>query len=271
MSAAADFAAAASRKAAKESAEAQAKAAAKAAAESAAAAAKAAAKSAADAAAEAAAKSAKAAADAAKPGASAAVKAAAVAAAKSADEAAAVARGAAKNADELAVAAAKSADEAAAAAGAGAKGSRGTALKAAALLAGGGAIAGGVLYVDQKLKEADEKIKDCMKVCLPDNWDEYYYDEAFDKSKLAYKTLEDPGDQPVCKENMDDCGEYCEDKCTELHEYKAPGTTLLDRGVDAFKAINPFQALFGDMGGLAWIPSAILIVIIIVFLAMVVF
>lgn len=264
MSAAADFAAATSRKAAKEAAEAQAKAAAKVAAESAARSAKAAAKSAADAAADAAAKSAKAAADAAKPGASAAVKAAAAAAAKSADELAAAAAAAAKNSDELT-----------AVAGAAAKGSRGTALRATALLAGGGAIAGGVLYVDQKLKEADENIQDCMKVCLPDNWDEYYYDKAFDRSKLAYKALDDPGDQPVCKENMDDCGEYCEDKCTELHEYKAPGTTLLDRGADAasnaFKAINPFQGLFGDMGGLAWIPCAVLIVVILIVLAMVVF
>lgn len=165
------------------------------------------------------------------------------------------ARGAAASAGD---AAAKAARDAAV------KNSRNTALKATALLATGGVVAGGLLYVDDKLKDADEKITSCVKVCLPDNWDDYYYSTTFDKSKLTYKTLEDAGDQPVCKEAIDDCGKYCEEKCTELHEYAAPGTTLLGRGVDAIK--NTFDALnpFSGMGGFGGIFSVICVIIVLI-------
>tara|TARA_R110000803_G_scaffold206550_1_gene273876 strand:- start:44 stop:838 length:795 start_codon:yes stop_codon:yes gene_type:complete len=257
MSTAASIAAAASKKAAANAAKAQAKGAAAAAANAAKAAAKATAKSTAEAAAKAAAKAASTAAAAAKPGATAVAKLAA--------------KTAAKNVDELTVAASKAVDEAAAAAGAGAKGSRATALKAAAFLATGGAVAGGLLYIDKKLKDADKEIKDCMKVCLPDNWDDHTYG-TLDKSKLKYKVLEDPGEQPVCKETIEDCGKFCDEKCTELHDYEAPGSSLANRTIggagnafwNVYDKLNPFKLMFGDMGGLSWLPCIIFCIIFIV-------
>jgi hypothetical protein len=271
MSTAASITAATYRKAAREAAEAQAKGAAAAAANAAKAAAKATAKSTAEAAAKAAAKAASTAAAAAKTGASAAAKLAAKTAAKASKEAAAAAKTAAKNVDELTVAASKAVDEAAAAAGAGAKGSRATALKAAAFLATGGAVAGGLLYIDKKLKDADKEIKDCMKVCLPDNWDDHTYG-TLDKSKLKYKVLGDPGEQPVCKETIDDCGKFCDEKCTELHDYEAPGSSLANRTIggagnafwNVYDKLNPFKLMFGDMGGLSWLPCIIFCIIFIV-------
>jgi hypothetical protein len=154
-----------------------------------------------------------------------------------------------------------------------------------AMLVGGAAAIGVGVYLDDKAAKQSKKVKECTGLCLPSNWDDYEYGDL-EKTDLTYKSLESinkdypdenvDAKQPFCTAKQDDCGDYCLTKCKSIHEKDLlPGGPLLNRGVDAasnvLKAINPFQALFGDMGGLAWIPSAILIVIIIIFLAMVVF
>ena len=95
-----------------------------------------------------------------------------------------------------------------------------------ALLAAGVA-AGGLYYLDQQYADASEDIKDCMKICLPENWDEHAYGDL-EKTELKYKEIADAGDQPVCTENIPDCGKYCGDKCNDLHEYDAPGSGLVE-------------------------------------------
>lgn len=246
-------------------------------------AAKAAKKAAADAAKKAAASASKTAAKTAADAAEKAAKAAKKAAKEAADEAAALAKEAAKpgatpatkkaakEAAERATKLSKLADEAsdtAKSAKKAVKGSKATAKKAAAVLAAGGAVAGGVLWIDNELKKADKKIKDCMKVCLPDNWDDYIYGESVKKSELTYKEIEeDLGDQPLCTKKIKDCGEYCEKKCTELHDKDLPGGKLLDRvkrnTTDFFDDLNPFKGM-GDVVGKVLFGFTIFIAVLIV-------
>ena len=95
-----------------------------------------------------------------------------------------------------------------------------------ALLAAGVGI-GGLVYLDRQYANASEDVKDCMKICLPENWDSHAYGDL-EKSDLIYKEIADAGDQPVCTENIPDCGKYCGDKCNDLHEYDAPGSGLVE-------------------------------------------
>ena len=93
-----------------------------------------------------------------------------------------------------------------------------------------------------------------MKVCLPDNWDDYVYGENIEKSELKYKEIdEDMGEQPLCNERIKDCADFCEDKCTELHEADLPGGGIADQFVKSaekfFKYMNPFKGI-GDIASM---------------------
>ena len=114
-------------------------------------------------------------------------------------------------------------------------------------LAGGVAV-GGLVYIERKFKNSKEDIKDCMKVCLPTNWDDFEYG-SLDKSELQYKTLDDNEGQPVCSESMEDCGKFCGDKCEEIHEYDVPGTNLLKGTANAAGDVagSVFKSLFGGL------------------------
>jgi hypothetical protein len=125
----------------------------------------------------------------------------------------------------------------------------------AGTLLAGGLAAGGIYYLDQQYKEEKEAVKDCMKVCLPDNWDDHAYGDL-EKSELKYKELSDVGtdEQPLCTAEIEDCGQYCGDKCKEIHDFDAPGSGLaeglagdLGEGLGGvFKSI--FGGLFEGMG-----------------------
>ena len=111
-----------------------------------------------------------------------------------------------------------------------------------------GLVVGGGLYLENKFKEADEDIKNCINVCLPENWDDYEYGDL-DKSELKYRVLEGEdanAAQPLCTEAIDDCGEYCGNKCEDLHEYELPGSNTA-KGVG--KGLG--KGLGGLFGGLA--------------------
>lgn len=152
------------------------------------------------------------------------------------------------NATGAGTSAARGADDIAAA---GAKGQKATFLaKNANTLLAGGVAAGGLYYLDQQYKGAKEDVKDCMKVCLPGNWDDHAYGDL-DKSELQYKELDDAGDQPVCSAEMPDCGKYCGDKCEEIHDYDAPGSDLLTGlgGDTGELAGGLLGGLFGGLGG----------------------
>ena len=120
---------------------------------------------------------------------------------------------------------------------------------ASTLLAGGVAV-GGLIYLDQQYAGAKEAVKDCMKVCLPENWDDHEYGDL-KSSELVYKELDNAGEQPVCTAQIEDCGKYCGEKCEEIHDYDAPGTNFLKgAGGDAAEgATDLFTAIFGDIFG----------------------
>ena len=51
-----------------------------------------------------------------------------------------------------------------------------------------GVAAGGLYYLEQKYDKAKEETKNCMKVCLPENWDDHAYGDL-QKSDLIYKEI----------------------------------------------------------------------------------
>ena len=112
----------------------------------------------------------------------------------------------------------------------------------------GGVAAGGLLYLDRQYAGAEKEVKDCMKVCLPENWDDHVYGDL-KSSELIYKELDNPGDQPVCNAQIDDCGKYCGDKCEEIHDYDVPGSNLFTGAAEdaAEGASDLFTALFGNL------------------------
>ena len=151
------------------------------------------------------------------------------------------AKRAAKGATKAAKSAAKAAQEAAQAA------SKAAAKNQKALLAAGVGV-GGLVYLDRQYANASEDVKDCMKICLPENWDDHAYGDL-EKTELKYKEVTDAGDQPVCTENIPDCGKYCGDKCNDLHEYDAPGSGLVE-GVAGDVGETAGGLLGGLTGGL---------------------
>lgn len=107
---------------------------------------------------------------------------------------------------------------------------------------GGAGLAGiGLLmWVDDKFKDAKEDMKDCMAVCVPENWHEYE-NGNLTKSELKYSTInnvEERGlapipNQPYCTARINNCGEFCEKECREETEVDLPGTNILTGGARA--------------------------------------
>jgi len=118
----------------------------------------------------------------------------------------------------------------------------------------GGLVIGGVLYLENKFDDADEDTKNCIGVCLPENWDEYKYGDL-KKSDLKYREIDEDEDgydvnQPLCKEAIADCGEYCGKKCEEIHAYRMPGSRAFEGAADAAgdAAGGLFSGLFEGLG-----------------------
>ena len=133
-------------------------------------------------------------------------------------------------------------------------------------LIAGGLVLGGGIYLNKKYKDAEEDIKNCIGVCLPDNWDEHAYG-SLEKSELTYRPLtytDGNGEeitvdenQPLCSNVMDNCEKYCSDQCEELHDYDAPGIDLAkgaaddaaDLAGDLFKSFTDlFSGIFSGSG-----------------------
>ena len=119
----------------------------------------------------------------------------------------------------------------------------------------GGLVIGGVLYLEDQFKDAEEDTKNCIGICLPENWDAYKYGDL-KKSDLKYREIDEGEDgydvnQPLCKEAIADCGEYCGEKCEEIHSYEIPGSKILKgAGKGAGKAAKGVFDVFKDILGL---------------------
>lgn len=120
-----------------------------------------------------------------------------------------------------------------------------------------GAGYGLLMWIDKKFKDREEEYKNCMAGCLPHNWDEYEYGNL-EKSDLQYstpETLEEyqitPIDgQPYCKAEMDDCGEFCDQRCEEESEdVRIPLIDpLLDLSREGAEGLGDIlNALFGGL------------------------
>ena len=86
-----------------------------------------------------------------------------------------------------------------------------------------GAAVGTTLAILQKEKDdADEATNECIDACLPTGWDEYENSSSKDKTSLKFSDVESTRKQPICKEAITNCGEYCNTKCKAEYGYKPP-------------------------------------------------
>ena len=101
-------------------------------------------------------------------------------------------------------------------------------------------VGGGAMYMNKKLKDKSEAVQGCVKVCLPEGYDEHVYGGK-PKSSLTYRTIESvkakgaevDEDQPFCNAEIDDCGEFCTTKCEEANPLDVPGAELAKAGAGA--------------------------------------
>jgi hypothetical protein len=123
----------------------------------------------------------------------------------------------------------------------------------------GGLVGAGVgllTWIDKKFEKEKEDYKNCMAGCLPHNWDEYDYGDL-EKSDLQYstpETLEEyqitPVDgQPYCKAAIDDCEDYCGDRCEEETDVRIPFVDpLRDLTREGAESLGDLlKALFGNL------------------------
>ena len=114
-------------------------------------------------------------------------------------------------------------------------------------------VGGGALYMNKKLKDKSEAVQGCVKVCLPEGYDEVMYGGK-PKSSLAYRTIESvkakgaevDADQPFCSADIPECGDFCTAKCEEINPLDIPGAELAKAGAGAvggaLKGVTSFAA-----------------------------
>ena len=78
---------------------------------------------------------------------------------------------------------------------------------------------------DDDFEDKSEETKGCVSLCLPSNYQDYYYGNI-PKEELEYRTLESARtefpnleiyeEQPFCTADTKDCYEYCKVKCFNL-------------------------------------------------------
>src|SRR5210317_968249 len=101
-------------------------------------------------------------------------------------------------------------------------------------------VGGGAMYMNKKLKDKNEAVQGCVKVCLPEGYDEVVYGGK-PKSSLTYRTIESvkakgvdiDADQPFCSADVPECGDFCTSKCEELNPLDVPGGELVKAGASA--------------------------------------
>ena len=118
----------------------------------------------------------------------------------------------------------------------------------------GGMVFGAYKYLEKKYRKSDEDIRNCVGICLPENWDDHKFGDL-KKSELKYRELDEDDEgydenQPLCTKTMTDCGKYCSQKCEDIYDYDLPGTDVLkgaaDDAGDAAKGL--FSGLFEGLG-----------------------
>ena len=154
-------------------------------------------------------------------------------------------------------------------------------LDTATVVVGTALVAGSLLYLDDKIADEEKEIKACVGTCLPSNWDDYEYGNL-QKEELTYQTVDtikaefpdeevDPK-QPFCKEGIEECGDFCLDKCRDVHESSLPGGELLGRGVRKVKEtaddaadtfLGPLKDMFSSIGASVRTPFSIAAVLVI--------
>lgn len=108
-------------------------------------------------------------------------------------------------------------------------------------------VGGGVLYLDKKLKNQSKAIKDCVQVCLPEGYDGVAFGGK-PASTLQYRTLDSlkakgadvSNEQPLCTEDVGDCGEFCSTECKKANPLDVPGASVAGAAVDAVKGATSF-------------------------------
>lgn len=141
----------------------------------------------------------------------------------------------------------------------------------------GGLVFGAYRYLENKYSDAEEDIKNCVGICLPENWDDHKFG-TLKKSELTYRELDEDDEgydknQPLCTKTMTDCGKYCGDKCEDIYDYDLPGSNAIKGAADdaaegagglfsgLFKGLG-LDGVFGDTGTASKISSVMSILMI---------
>ena len=118
----------------------------------------------------------------------------------------------------------------------------------------GGMVFGAYRYLDNKYRKADEDVRNCVGICLPENWDDHKFGDL-KKSELKYRELDEDDEgydknQPLCTKTMTDCGKYCSQKCEDIYDYDLPGSRALKGAADdaGEAAKGLFSGLFEGLG-----------------------
>ena len=149
----------------------------------------------------------------------------------------------------------------------------------------GGLVFGAYRYLENKYSDAEEDIKNCVGICLPENWDDHKFG-TLKKSELTYRELDEDDEgydknQPLCTKTMTDCGKYCGDKCEDIYDYDLPGSNVIKGAADdaaegagglfsgLFKGLG-LDGVFGDTGTASKISSVMSVIMILLALMRVV-
>jgi hypothetical protein len=149
----------------------------------------------------------------------------------------------------------------------------------------GGLVFGAYRYLENKYSDAEEDIKNCVGICLPENWDDHKFG-TLKKSELTYRELDEDDEgydknQPLCTKTMTDCGKYCGDKCEDIYDYDLPGSNAIKGAADdaaegagglfsgLFKGLG-LDGVFGDTGTASKISSVMSVIMILLALMRVV-
>tara|TARA_B100000902_G_C27174352_1_gene845559 strand:+ start:243 stop:1109 length:867 start_codon:yes stop_codon:yes gene_type:complete len=148
-----------------------------------------------------------------------------------------------------------------------------------------GLVFGAYRYLENKYSDAEEDIKNCVGICLPENWDDHKFG-TLKKSELTYRELDEDDEgydknQPLCTKTMTDCGKYCGDKCEDIYDYDLPGSNVIKGAADdaaegagglfsgLFKGLG-LDGVFGDTGTASKISSVMSVIMILLALMRVV-
>ena len=145
-----------------------------------------------------------------------------------------------------------------------------------------GIVYGGVNFVLDHFEDNNEATRECINLCLPKNWDAYYYADG-EKPELQYRTQEElqqtyqeeygedpPFDFPLCESPNTSCGDKCKERCDERYENALEVVTnaAVDAGDDLLAGLRDALGLDGLGDNFKYVLFGLVAVVILIVVLM---